>query len=84
MVEDGTALDMVAPTPRVLCLYDDKDLGSRLTALDERCLLPVKQEVSCLFTSSLLLTEDEAVFEVSFSTRGVRMCCLFGADIAIF
>ena len=68
MVEDGTALDMVAPTPMVLCLYDDKDLGSRLTALDERCLLPVKQEVSYLLTSIqlfVILRFDQSTFDDS-------------------
>ena len=86
MVEDGTALDMVAPTPMVFCLYDDKDLGSRLTALDERCWCccnTVLLEDGFGWNTKEVADTDEAVFEVSFSTRGVRMCCLL-ADISIF
>ena len=87
IAEVGAALDEVAPPPMV-CL-DDKDLGSRLTALDERCCC------CCWCCNTVLLEDgfgwntkevadtDEAVFEVSFSTRGVRMCCLL-ADISIF
>ena len=50
----------------VLCLLlwysppPDPDLGSRLAALDER----------------ITIRGDEVVFEVSSSSKGVRMCCL--------
>ena len=78
--EVGAALDEVAPPPMV-CL-DDKDLGSRLTALDERCFccntLLLLEEDGFGWNTKEVADTDEAVFEVSFSTRGVRMCCLLG------